>query len=223
MIDSLIDKRDGFEIVRDQIAQILADETASQQALAEAAAKDSGLWKFRVYRERSNPWEAFLNVDENEFEDDTSPIVNVWFDNASLDGQASNVVSRQKVDGSFNIDIYGFAVSASDGDGHKPGDREAALTAQRIARLVRNVLMSDTYTYLALRGTVWRRWIQSITSFQPQLDGQTAQKVLGIRLVLNVAFNELSPQVTPETLEEVGNGIKQAADGRVIAQVDYSY
>ena len=44
-IQALIDKQDSFEIVRDKIGLILASESASQQALATAAAKDPDLWR----------------------------------------------------------------------------------------------------------------------------------------------------------------------------------
>lgn len=218
MIDHLIDKQDTFELVRDKIAQILADETASQQAFATTAGRDSNEWAFRVYRERSNPWEMFLDPDG-----DVSPVVNVWFDTENFDKSSSNIVERHKAEAAYNIDIYGHAISSSDGAGHKPGDREAALVAQRTLRLVRNILAAGPYTYLGMRGTVWHRWISSISTFQPQLDGQTVQKVLGVRLILIVAFNEFSPQLTPETLETVSAGIIQAEDGRVIAQTQYQY
>ncbi len=223
MIDTLIDKQDTTYLVRDAIAQILADETASQQALATAAAKDPNLWKFRVYRERSNPWESWLNPTENQYTDDTSPIVNVWFDNDDFEPASSNIVERQKASGTFNIDCYAYAISEATDEGHTPGDAAAAHAVQSTMTLVRNILLADVYTYLGFRGTVWKRWPQSITAFQPQLDGQTVQKVLGMRLAFNVDFNEFSPQATPDTLETLAVDIKQAADGQVIAQAEYTY
>ena len=62
LIPDLIDKEDTFEIVRNQIALILANESASQVALATTAGKpDPNLWALKVYTERSNPWEQALN------------------------------------------------------------------------------------------------------------------------------------------------------------------
>ena len=43
---SLIDKQDSFEIVRDKIALILANEIASQQVLAKADSRNPDDWKF---------------------------------------------------------------------------------------------------------------------------------------------------------------------------------
>lgn len=219
MIDTLIDKQDTFEIVRDQIGAILVTEVANQMALATAAAKDPDDWKLRVFLERSNPWEQFLNDPT-----DLSPLVNVWFDNSSFDPAASNISERQKCEATYNIDCIGYGQSADEpGGGHIPGDRQAAFESQRALRLVRNILMAATYTYLGLRGAVWSRWPQSITVFQPQIDTQTVGQVLGARLALRVVFNEFSPQVTPETLELVSVDIKRSSDNQLLLTADYDY
>ena len=180
MIQELIDKQDNFEIIRDQIAAILKTESVSQMEKAESAAKDPNLWKLRIYTERSNPWEQFTGEVA-----DTSPLVNVWFDNETFDERASNTHQRQKTEGIFNIDCYGMGISSDEpGAGHKPGDKEAALEVQRAIRLVRNILMSSTYTYLGLRGTVWQRWPQAISVFQPQENERPVEHVVGSRIAL---------------------------------------
>lgn len=218
MIAELIDKQDTLEIVRDQIAAILALETANQQALATEALKDPDLWKLRVYSERSNPWEAFRDSPT-----DVSPLVNVWVDSANYDGRASNIFERQKCSGTFNIDCYGYGVSADSLVGHTPGDKSAAFEVQRAVRLVRNILMAAEYTYLGLQGTVWKRWPQSVEIFQPQIDNRAMQNLVGARLALVVDFNEFSPQVVAETLELLTVNVTQVSDGAIIAETDYSY
>lgn len=222
MITTLIDKQDNFEIIRDKIAQILADESVNQQAIAVSEAKDPDDWKLRVYTERSNPWETWLNID-NVVDEDRSPIVNVWLDNSNYNESASDVVKRQKSETIYNIDCYGLGVSTDETVGHTPGDMQASFEAQRAIRLVRNILMASQYTYLDLRGLVWQRWPQSITSFQPQLDARNVQQVHAIRLALRVGFNEFSPQYEPATLEFVAADIARAKDGQVIAQAHYDY
>ena len=219
MIAELIDKQDNSEIVRDQIAAILATEVANQQALAIADGKDPADYKLRIYTERSNPWEAFLND-----QTDRSPIVNVWFDSSNFDKGASNIVERQKTEATFNIDCIGFGMSEDvPGGGHKAGDKEAALEVQRAIRLVRNILMAAEYTYLGMQGVVWQRWPQSITSFQPQIDGRQIQQIVGARLAFNVVFNEFSPQVPAVTLELVSAEVSRSEDGEVIVNADYDY
>lgn len=218
-IDTLIDKQDNFEVIRDQIAAILATEVASQMALATSAGKDPNDWKMRIFTERSNPWEQLLNE-----QSDRSPIINVWFDNSNYDPRASNIVERQKSESVFNIDCYGYGISSDQvGGGHNPGDKEAAFEVHRSLRLVRNILMAAEYTYLGLPGLVWQRWPQSITVFQPQLDGRQIQQIVGARLAFRVMFNEFSPQVTPETLELVSVDVIRKEDGEIVVEADYEY
>ena len=221
-LDTLIDKQDNFEIVRDQIATILALETLSQQARARAASKPNpDDWKLRVFTERSNPWEQFLNDQE-----DKSPLINVWFDTGSFPKGKGNPIERQQNRAIFNIDCYGYGVSADNpAGGHTPGDKEAAFEVQRAIRLVRNILMASQNTYLQLtRNTIGgQRWPQSINVFQPQIDGNAVQHVVGARIALEVIFNEFSPQITPETLELLSVDVKRTEDGEIVVEADYDY
>jgi hypothetical protein len=220
MITTLIDKLDGFEIVRDQILTILVSEIASQQALAVTAGKDPDLWKIRVFSERSNPWEIWLND-----QSDLSPICNVWVDNMVFPEGSGNVVERQKNECIYNLDCYGCDVSADDGGtGHTAGDRGAAYTAHRAIRLIRNILMSAEYRQLGLPPrTVWKRWINSITPFQPEFNNRTVQQVVGARIAFRVEFNELSPQHVAETLEYISTIIRRQEDGEILTQVDVDF
>ena len=217
--------QDNFEIIRDQIAIILANEVVSQMALAAAATnptKDPDDWKLRIFTERANPWEQFLNPDEPNF--DPSPIVDVWYDTTVFDQSSSNIVQRQKGEGTFNIDCYGYGRSEDDGGtGHIPGDEKASKEAQRGIRLVRNIMMAADYTYLGLRGVVWQRWPQAITVFRPQLDARNVQNVVGARLALRVQYNEFSPQPVGTELEIVAVDVQRAEDGEIIAQAQYNY
>lgn len=215
-IDALIDKQDTFEIVRDAIAQILADEVAAQQALATAAGKDATLWDMGVFTERFNPWEMMRD------QPSAVPVVHVWYDRSNFQMGASNVVEKQQVEASFNIDLIARG-TAEDivGAGHVPGDKDAIFNVQRAARLTRNILMADLYTYLGLRGTVGRRWISSIESFQPDQGEHGTPRVAGMRISLSVIFNEFSPQYTPETLEGVSVSIQRDIDGKVLAKMEF--
>ena len=217
MIDKLIDKQDSFEIVRDKIAQILADETASQQALATTEGEDPTKWAFKVFTERMYPWEDWQGSPGNEPIDPT-PRVNVWYETSSFPKGSGNTTRRQKSQTTFNIDIAAIGESAPG----VAGDEDATYNAQRILRLVRNILMADIYTYLDLRGLVWSRWPSSMNVFKPEgLD--TAQRVHAARFQLEVDFNELSPQQSGVDLESIAFTIKRAEDGSVLAQAQYDY
>jgi hypothetical protein len=210
LIETLLSTPDNVEVVRDQIAAILKVEIEKQGELGLDPVP-------RVFVERSNPWGQLLEEPANE-----QPIINVWFDTASFDGAASNVTERQKCDGTFNIDAYAFGTSEAEGpDGHAPGDELAALACQRTLRLVRQILMSAHYTYLGLRGTVWKRWPQTLGMFRPGTDDRSAQNIVAGRLALVVTFNELSPQVAGEPLETLSLEVKRAGTGELYLAAQY--
>lgn len=222
VISEVLTTPDNFEVIRDQIAAILAVELANQKVL-------TGLEQPRVFVERSNPWGEFLDVPEEEPTAPTtppSPIINVSFESASFDGAASNIVSRQKVDGIFNIDCYACAVSADDGEiagGHIAADRLASFRAQATVRVARQIIMSAHYVYLAMQGVVWKRWTQSLTMFQPQQDNRQAQRVVAGRLSLLVQFNEFSPQHSGQPLELVSVEVLRRENGELYLRADYPH
>lgn len=221
LIIELIDKRDSSEIIRDQIAAILVVESARQQALAAAAAgKDPKQWKLRVFLERSNPISEWVDCPDPI--DDPSPIISVRLDRVDYDMRASNVVERQKATGIFHLDCYGYGVSSSDGgEGHEPGDMRGALEAQRAARLVRNILCAGAYTYLGLRGVVWRRWPQSIQMLQPPAEERSVQHIGAARFELQVEFNEFSTQVEGELLELISVTVLRRETGEIYLTAQY--
>lgn len=205
----LIDKVDNVEVVRDQIAAILAVELAHQTTLGAELMP-------RVFLERANPWGEFIDAVPAQ-----APIINVWFDSANYDGAASNIVERQKADAIYNIDCYGCGVAVEAGAGHTPADIAAALEAQRAARLVRNILMAGVYTYLGLRGVVWKRWPQALTMFQPQIDNRATPRIVAGRLAFAVQFNEFSPQYEGEELEGISIEVMRAETGELYLRADY--
>lgn len=213
-VQFLIDKRDNSEIIRDQIAAILVLNVAAQMAFATGEGKDPEAWRLRVYQERSNPWE--------NASDEVAPVVNVWFESSAVNLQASDTVERQTYSGVFNVDVYGFGTSKSNGAGHVPGDQIAAEEAQRGVRLARNVLMASMYTYLGLRGTVARRMVDAITIFQPKQEAN-ATHVVGARLSLRVDFLEYSPQYVGQPLEVLNAKIYAAEDGQLLIEAQYDH
>lgn len=213
-IQFLIDKRDNSEIIRDQIAAILALNVAAQMAFATGEGEDPEAWRLRVYQERSNPWENATGA--------VSPVVNVWLESTAVNPRASDTVERQTYSGVFNIDVYGFGTSKGDGAGHVPGDQNAAEEAQRGVRLVRNILMSSLYTYLELRGVVGGRMVDAVTIFQPKPESN-AVHVVGARVSLRVDFLEFSPQYVGQPLEVLGAKVYAAEDGEILIEAQYDY
>lgn len=226
-IQELIVKYDNSERVRDLIASILAVEIANQQNLAQQAGRDPREWQLKIYKERANPWAEFLDPDTKD-QLNNPPIVNVCMERTSITENSSNQIERQKYTGTFNIDCYGLGVSTDEfGGGHVAGDGKASLEAQRAARLVRNILMASQYTYLgnppAPARFVWRRWVDSITIFQPQLDNREVQHVVAARIAFQVDFNEFSPQYVAETLDILHATVTDAQTGEVLVTAEYDY
>ena len=218
MIPFLIDKQDTSEIVRDQIAAILASESENQRALAETAGEDPAQWTFRTFIERSNPWADFLDATEPQ-----PPVINVTLETANYDLGTSTIVGRfTGTSALFNIDCYGHGMSSDNlDDGHTVGDLMGSLEAQRAARFVRNIFASAQYTYLGMRKTVHRRWVESMTILQPSAEGRELQQVVAARLALRVEFNEFAPQHVGETLELISATIKRKRTGEIYFVGDY--
>lgn len=222
MITQLIDKKDNFEIVGDQIAAILKVNIANQKSLASAAGKDPALWDLRIFSERNNPWSEFQDATGPE-----APIVNVWFDSSDSDRAGSSVVDEQKTTGVYNVDIYACGISVETAEGHDPGDESSARTLHRAIRLVRNILMSGAYTYLGLprkkKQFVWGREVASVNIFQPSADDATMQNIIGARIAFRVTFTEKSPQVEFENLDEIAVQVIRAENGEILLQTEYHY
>ena len=219
-IPALIEKQDTVEIVRDQIAAILATEVASQKSLATSGGKDPRSWDLRIFSERSNPWAEYIDPADDQL--DATPIVNVSLDAVNFDASASNAIERQKATATYNIDCYGYGIAEDDpAGGHHLGDARAAMESHRAVRLVRNILMAGEYTYLGLRGTVWRRWPRSVTVFQPTLDGRQIQQIVASRIAFDVDFSEFSPQVATETLELLAVTVFREETGEVYLNADF--
>lgn len=219
-----IDRKDNFEIIGAQIAAILAIEIANQKKLADAAGLDATEWDIRIFHERSNPWEQWLNIEANSADPDLRPIANIWFDQGTFDPSASNPASRQKLNAVFNIDVYGVGLAAADqAAGHKPGDQQASFACQKGIRLCREIIMAAENRFLQLRGTVWQRWSRSITMFQVQLDNGPAIQVYGGRFALDVQFSEFAPDVSYDTLELLSIDVLRTEDGEIVLEADFDY
>lgn len=215
LLNVLIDKQDTQEIVRDKIAQILANNVEEQKTLAAADSKDPALWDFKVYTERADPFSFFEGKNP-----DTTPVVNVFFDTDSSVKSSSSVNQQQMFKGTFNIDCATLGKSANIAlGGHVAGDERASKESQRVARLVRNILMSPANTYLDLQGLVWSRFVTNRVTFRPLVDNQQAQHVIVTRVSIEVEYSEYSPTVTPEALEGLDIEITRAEDGEVLAQI----
>ena len=230
LITTLVDNLDNSELICDQIAAILATESAAQQALATTAGKNPKLWKLRVFTERTNAWEMWLDapsVAKPKPSFDRAPIVNVSFDQEAFDKAKGDHHERQAADATYFIDCFGLGLSADNpsGAGHFTGDVLAAIEAKRAYRLVRSILMSAHYITLGFpkkpNAVVWSRWVSSIQMSPVGPTERIAQHIVGARVALTVTFNEFSPQVQGAPLELISTSFTRAETGEIFFAADF--
>lgn len=208
-ITTLIDKQDTNEMVRDQIAAILAVEIANQRTLAIVASLDPDDFSFSVYIERSNPWVS-----------GEMPLVNVIFDNDRFDNKNSNQIDRQRAVGTFHIDCYANKNTTDDNSGDELSSKEA----DHIARLVRNIIMAGEYTYLGLgyrelgtgNNLVTKRYVMRREKFQPDIRNEAYENIIACRITVEVEYDELSPQAEMEDFELLINSCQRDDDDKVL-------
>jgi hypothetical protein len=218
-ITTLINKYDNCEILRDEVAAILAIEVANQKVLAVAEGERADDYSFDVYTERSSPWE--LIEDENGKIIRQSPLVNVYLESENADGSMLTTIDSMAYDCNITIDCLAAKVHKVVGRLRYAGDELAARDVQRIARLIRNILMSPLYYKLNMPEVVHYRRIESITMFQPNFGDRPAQSVVGARINLKVSITENVPQAEFEFLELVQGRITRAEDGLLLAELQF--
>jgi hypothetical protein len=220
-LTELIDKQDTNEIVRDQIAAILAIEIDKQKDLAVIAGKNPVEWDVDIYIEKSRPWE--LLSDENGEEISETPLVNVSFDNDVFDNKGSDAVGNQKVVGTFYIDCYAHKNSYRDDYCNLiDGDTLTSRESDKVARLVRNIIMAGPYTYLGLQKTVFKRYINRREKFNPSdREGKYFENVIVTRITLNVDYKEYSPQAETTDIETLIANCKVGDDGLVEFNIEF--
>jgi hypothetical protein len=197
IIKTLLNVKDNSEKIRDQIAAIIALECANQYALAQAAGA-SGAEDFNIaaYVENSRPWDLVGDKETSPF-----PLVNISLEKI-VSESGSNSTNYQKFTGFFNVDCYGCGNTVDEsGD-----DRNAAIKAWKVARIVRNIIGAGEYTYLGLRKVngaqcVCSRKIEKIETGAPANMAETAIAVLIARMSLSVVFYESTPQADGVDME----------------------
>jgi hypothetical protein len=214
-INILIDKQDTNEIVRDQIAAILVVEIDRQKDLAKIVGKNSIDWDIDIYIERLRPFEAMSDEDGEEIGE--KPLVNVSFDNDVFDTKGSDVIGNQKARGTFFLDCYSHKNSYIDESGIKQaGDELTSRESDRIARIIRNIVMSDVWSYLGLQGTVFKRYILRREKFIPSdREGRFFENIIATRLTLEVDYKEYSPQNEGVDLELLVNTCNIGSSGLI--------
>lgn len=230
-IQTLITKSDNFELIRDEIAAILAVEIANQKALATIAEADTTLYDFDLFTERSDPWNLFFN-DQNEIIR-SKPVVNIFFESMSPNASKSNTIDQTDWTGTFSIDAISGKVNERNTSTNtmKYGDELSAKECQRIIKLCRNILQAGIYQYIftglsgavpiAITGVVSKRVISQIQMFKPDLNDRPSEHIFGARITLSVDFVEYSPQYTGILLETLAAQCTRGEDGSIYFETTF--
>lgn len=176
--DTLQNSADNIEVIRGQIAALLALDLENQHRLAvEAEDPNKKDYDVKVYTEKDNPIQ-FVEQSANPF-----PLVNVSLD-STRQANSTSTVNKQSMKATFYVDVYATGNTDSDGD----KGMKASLKAWKTARLVRRILRAETNTYLRLRGVVGGVSL-SFQSGEPA-DIQSAIRVKMVRITAEVDYTE---------------------------------
>lgn len=204
-LNELQSDKDNIEVIRDQVAALLAVDFRRQAELAaESGATDSGDYNVAVYVESDDPLQY---VDEDTPGANPFPCVNVILDSSDPDkGTAS--VNKQAFTAKLYVDCYAEGNNAEDGE----FSFKAAQRAWKTARLVRRILRCEANTYLRLRGIVGRvAW--SFQAGEPS-NTRSAIKVKMVRVTLTIDYVE-NVAITEGELDWDIVGIVADETGRV--------
>ena len=199
-------KPDNIEIIRDQIAALLALEFESQYTIAnEQSVSNKADYKVTVYVENDDPLQYIDNItpDANPF-----PCVNVSIDSSDGDKGTASVNKQTRI-GQFFLDVYATGNTKSVEDMGK----RASLKAWKTARLVRRILRAEPNTFLRLRGIVGKiDW--KMQGYSPD-DEKSAIRVKVVRITLGIDFVE-DVEITKGVLNWEIEGIITDENGKVI-------
>lgn len=182
-------KPQAFEIVRDRIGRILADELNNQGQIS----YDKDLMRVKVWMER------FLQFDKTEV-----PAINVMLAQGDYSGQTAI-----QHDGTYRyfIDCYFGAKAGTDG----PGDVKAMFKLHKLLGVCRAIIMDPRYITLGFatpKGFIMNRHFESLNIQNPNEREHDADNNVMGRLTLSVKVPEASDPITFTNIKEFVTNVK---------------
>lgn len=215
-LDKILDVRDNFDLVRDQIGSLIVENIVTQKAFAVTTYGDDTSWRLDAYLERSQPWTLLkASADPAPIANITAQTANYREDEGSLKDVANEAV--------YHVDLFVSKASQDDGGtGQLVGDEQAARQLHFTAMLVRNILMSEQNFKLQLPGIVFRRHVDTLTIIRPgDEELSVLENVIVGQMTVHVKMIETSPEETPEIIEAVNVKVFRDTDGRLLAEAEY--
>ena len=169
----------NFELIRDRIGEILAEELPNQATLT----GDSKLANITVYKERFIPVQALVAIAGE------TPLIDVFYNGGRYE---QNTLTAQDGHNTFFIDVYTCAKSQLDAQKKLSvlGDTLAAIQLQRILGVCRAILMAAPYMTLGFEpGFILHRSVRAVTISEPVANRETVAVMHG-RLEFSVRAPE---------------------------------
>lgn len=185
----------SFEIVRDRIGRILADELTNQFQM-------SGNKVVKV----KNFIERVVAFDNTEL-----PAVNVSF---AEDSFVWNTAIQSTGTARYYIDVYGNAPSSANG---VRGDALAMTNLQRLMGVIRSILMDARYKTLGFDvrpGFIAHRHIESIQVQNPNQKRDDSESTVMGRLIMQVVMPETTEYTVPRNASGFLTQVKLADTGK---------
>jgi hypothetical protein len=175
VIDGIIPPQ-KFEVIRDKICEILADEIANQFILTSDSTLDLDVWK-----------ERFIPLDESEL-----PAINVSLATGNFAGHSQGTTEGTY---SYFIDVHTKAATTSDDQ----GDSLAMLKLQKILGICRAILEDPKYKTLGLTAPIiFFRKCETLSISDPGKQ-DAASAVMG-RIGFSVKTTETVELITPSLI-----------------------
>jgi hypothetical protein len=211
-IKSLITSLDNIEKIRDHISAILKIECTEQYKMAQETGLDNaGDYRIGIWQEKTRPWQ----INEDAEKKNPFPLVNVSLMGFHADGSGGPAIGQKKYTGEFYLDCYAsgeFNLEESD-------DTDSAKKAWQTGRIIRNIISSEQYSYLGLRGIVRDvRIVEGKTGDPRNQNENSAQSVTICRMTLQVNYYEDTPQAETSVFEEY-NFIATSPSGEVLFDI----
>jgi len=205
-INFLLEKPDHIELIRDQICAIVKIECKGQEKLAEGK-PDAADYRIGVWKEKTRPWQ----LTEDSEKKNPFPLVNIQLMSFQADNPMGPAIGQKKYTGQFFLDCYAHGEF---NDADLDDDTDSAMKAWKVGRVIRNIIASEHYSYLGLRGIVrdWR--ITEGRTGDPRNNENSAQSITICRLILTIDYYEDAPQVEGAEFKEY-NFIATSPDGEV--------
>lgn len=176
-----------FEVIRDRIALIIAEELASQCSAGKLNRPDLN----------ATVWvERFTTFDNTEL-----PAINVKLDSGVFDW---DIQTHQIPTYTYHIDIHVNSKQVGTAD----ADKAAMLKAERLAGIVRAILHDPRYNTLAFaKPSISRRQVTRI-DFYPGESSADALSTAGARLTFTVASTETVELSTAQDFAGITTKVK---------------